>query len=129
VAKELRGFLDQVGWLDDKDLAKVQPKLEDFRDTHSAKSAEPVPITAELIGATGGAKSKYAGLAGKTGADLLEEKRIELDPSVVSDDPTGPAGTNALAVRWKGGKDPLLPTPTGAPAKPVEKKKAAPAKK
>jgi RHS repeat-associated protein len=124
VGKELRTFLDHLGWLNDKDSAAVTPLLKDFRSDNKAKSAEPVPITDDLIRATGGpTASKYAGLAGKSGRDLLAEKGLELDPSVVSADTSGPAGKNPLALKWAGGKDPLLPAPKAAPPKPPDKKK------
>jgi RHS repeat-associated protein len=114
VGKELQTFLDHVGWLSDPDTAKVGPKLDqEWRETHKAFSAEPQPITTELIDATGGSKSPHAELAGKSGTDLLGDKGIELDPAIVVADPDSMANTQSIGLRWKGGSDPLLPAAAG----------------
>jgi RHS repeat-associated protein len=124
VAVEANKFFELLGVVDTETLKKLQNgwSSSSFRSGNRARSAAPIPIVERLVAVTGGDKSPYNDLKNKTGEQLLEEKGIELDPSI-SAATTKDEDPKPIALKWVGGKDRLLPDDVKPPEKLPDTKK------
>lgn len=110
VAVEATRFLEQLGPLNKADLGKLgkEKSLGAHRRKSKAMTAEIIPITDEIIEATGGKESPFKDLKGKSGKALLKEIGIELDPAVKVKKFKEEKVENIIGLRWIGGKNPLI---------------------
>ncbi|MEK7763142.1 MAG: RHS repeat-associated core domain-containing protein, partial [Nitrospirota bacterium] len=118
VTMEASKFFAKLGALETKDteklIEKFQPHAFRREEAHKALSAEPQPITDDIIKATGGETSPFSHLKGKTGEELLALAGIELDPTLKVKTGGGPEAKEAsIGLRLIGGKEPKKEGSTG----------------